>query len=183
MYALGIIDAQNDFMNPDGALAVPGADAIKSDLVALYLSHIENGTPIFFTADCHKADDEELSTNGGPFPPHCMEGTKGQQLIDGLWNNRPNKAPIFTKQHYDVFHETLGSKEIVSWLKANRITEVELVGVVGNICVQAAALGFIRKHGIRVIILNDYVVWMDIDENNNEAKARKTLTVAGVTFH
>lgn len=180
MFALGIIDVQNDFMNPDGALYVPQAETIKTPLANLYLSHKENLNRVFFTADCHKPDDAELAPNGGPFPPHCMEGTEGQKIITDI--PRKDEDPVFTKQHYDVFHDTLGSKEIRQWLKVNRITKVELVGVVGNICVQAAALGLVKREGIEVVILNDYVIWMDVDEDNNEAKAREVLTKAGVAF-
>ncbi len=82
-----IIDAQEDFMDPDGALPVPGADAVVP-ILNEYLSSLtlENGyIGAVFTADTH---DEETypnspEANGDPdngipgFPPHCYTGTDG----------------------------------------------------------------------------------------------------------
>lgn len=82
-----IVDAQEDFMDPNGALFVPGADALVP-ILNEYLGSLtlENGyVGAVFTADTH---DEETYPNspeakGDPdsgipgFPPHCYMGTDG----------------------------------------------------------------------------------------------------------
>lgn len=82
-----IIDAQNDFMNSNGALPVPGAEVVIPKLDE-YLSQLstENGyIGVLFTADTHTEEaylnsleaigDAKLGIPG--FPPHCYEGTYG----------------------------------------------------------------------------------------------------------
>jgi nicotinamidase/pyrazinamidase len=179
MYALGIIDIQNDFMNPDGALYVPGAERIKTQLAEEYAHAVSMGYPIFFTADEHDGTEPEMAKNGGLFPLHCMKGTDGQKLIREI-KVIPDD-PVFTKRCYNVFDDTLGNMKIRGWLKDNKVTEIGLVGLVGNICLKAAALGLV-KLGIKVTILENIVVWMNIDEQNNEIKAREELVKAGVHF-
>lgn len=74
-----VIDAQNDFMTPNGALYVPGADNIL-DTLNEYLSsiRIENGYyGIIFTADTHEKDEYQASEEAKLFPPHCIKGSEG----------------------------------------------------------------------------------------------------------
>jgi nicotinamidase-related amidase len=89
---------------------------------------------------------------------------------------------VFGKRCYDIFDETYGQPYyLLKWLKDREVTKVFLGGVVGNICVEAAALG-LRKHGFEVVIPNSATVWMDISSDNNEQASRKRLTEAGVRF-
>lgn len=81
------VDTQKDFMNKNGALYVPDAELIKPNLKKLTDYARENYIPIVGSVDKHfgtkeyKEREGELQRNGGPFPDHCMEGTKGQQKI------------------------------------------------------------------------------------------------------
>ena len=87
------VDTQNDFMNVDGALYVPGAEEIKDNLELLIDFANLSGIQVIGSVDRHfgtpeyKSREEELQRYGGPFPDHCMDGTLGQlkihQTIDG----------------------------------------------------------------------------------------------------
>jgi len=178
MIALGIIDVQNDFMNPDGALYVPGAEKIKNNIKKSISEANLKNIPIFFTADNHDGTEPEMSANGGIFPFHCIQNTRGQENIEEAF---VKEAVIFDKKCYNVFDSTYGNEFIRDWLKTYDIKEVVLIGVVGNICVEAAALGLIEE-GIKVTVVNNSVVWMHIDEKNNEKVSRKKLTDKGVNF-
>lgn len=174
MKAIGIIDIQKDFMNENGMLCVPNAESIVPELERVCMN--PQGLPMFFTADDHDGTEPEMSVNGGQFPLHCMRGTEGKELILD-----PKNCPVFTKRCYDVFDEKYGSLNIIPWLKKNEITEVDLCGVVGNICVQAAALGLINL-GIKTRILSDAVVWMDLGPDNNKETSVAMLREKGVLF-
>lgn len=81
------IDTQNDFMNANGALYVPGAEEIKGKLFLLTGFAISNYIPILGSVDRHFGTEDyrerelELQKWGGPFPEHCMDGTEGQLKI------------------------------------------------------------------------------------------------------
>lgn len=82
------VDTQNDFMNKDGALYVPDAELIKPNLKLLtdYARrknmHIVGSVDRHFGTPEYKGREGELARWGGPFPDHCMNGTKGQWKID-----------------------------------------------------------------------------------------------------
>jgi nicotinamidase/pyrazinamidase len=81
------IDTQNDFMNSDGALYVPGAELIKPNLRLLTEYAKQKSIPVLGSVDVHfgtpeyKKREGELTRWGGPFPDHCMDNTPGQLKI------------------------------------------------------------------------------------------------------
>jgi nicotinamidase-related amidase len=128
--------------------------------------------------------ESELKQNGGPFPLHCYLWKHGQELIEEIstsHNFMHSNYPVFDKRCYNVFDPVEGNPYIEKWLKQNFIESVLLQGVVGNICLEAAALG-LRKLGLGTAIIENATVWMDINEINNEKVSRETLLAAGVTF-
>ena len=177
MKAICVVDAQADFMNADGALAVPGTDRIRGKLAQIAKFAREKRIALFFTQDEHDGTEPEMAANGGPFPLHCMKGTIGQQNIPEV----PTLGyMLFTKKCYDVFDPTLGNKYIEQYLKDAHIDQVFVCGVVGSICVEAAAIGM-AKRGIDVTIWEDAVVFMDVDENINTRKSWERMAAAGIS--
>ena len=79
--ALLIIDFQNDFTE-GGALAVPDGDAIAPRVSEL----VESGEfdLVVATRDWHPADHGSFEEQGGPWPPHCVQGTPGAELHASL---------------------------------------------------------------------------------------------------
>ena len=75
--ALLIIDFQNDF-TAGGALAVPDGDAIAGRVNELLT---RGGFDLVVaTRDWHPADHGSFKEQGGPWPPHCVQGTPGAEL-------------------------------------------------------------------------------------------------------
>ena len=72
------IDTQRDFLEPQGALFVPGGTEILSNLGRLTRFAQAHQIPIVASACCHTPEDLELKT----FPPHCMKGTAGQTRVE-----------------------------------------------------------------------------------------------------
>jgi nicotinamidase/pyrazinamidase len=78
------VDTQVDFMQPGGALYVPGAEKITSNLARLTEAARQHGIPVIASADDHRLADAEISETPDydvTWPPHCMHGTPGQQKI------------------------------------------------------------------------------------------------------
>jgi nicotinamidase/pyrazinamidase len=73
--ALLIIDFQNDF-TAGGALEVPDGDAIAGPVKKL-ARHFEI---VVATRDWHPPDHASFEAEGGPWPVHCVQGTRGAEL-------------------------------------------------------------------------------------------------------
>ena len=81
--ALLITDIQKDFML-SGALPVEGGDEIIPVLNA-YEKRFENAKAhIFASRDWHPINHVSFKTQGGPWPPHCVQGTEGAKFSPDL---------------------------------------------------------------------------------------------------
>ena len=138
------VDTQNDFMNKNGALYVPGAEDIIGNVLTLTNYARKNGINVFGSLDAHTKDDPEFKI----FPPHCVVGTRGQEKI-----NPATRGEIyFEKQHYDVFTNPL----VEVTLKEDGVKEAVVYGVATDFCVKAAVLGM-QKRGIQTYVVKDAI--------------------------
>ena len=119
-----VIDMQNDFI--DMALGTPEAVAIVPAVKAKINEYVKNGDEIIFTRDTH--GDNYLETpEGKKLPvPHCIKGTKGWEIYDGLY---VEGAKIIDKPNF-------GWPE---W-KNETLENVEIVGLCTDICVVSNSL-------------------------------------------
>jgi len=86
--ALVIIDMQNDFLlrdaatNPDGGrFGAPEGDQCIAPIVRMIEHFVERGGHVIATRDYHPYDHASFYTEGGPYPPHCVQGTVGAELV------------------------------------------------------------------------------------------------------
>ena len=77
-----IVDYQNDFARPDGALSVPDGEAIAPRLNALAASG--DYELVVATRDWHPPDHGSFAEQGGIWPVHCVQGTEGAELHPAL---------------------------------------------------------------------------------------------------
>src|SRR5437870_10773536 len=76
--ALIIVDFQNDFTPPGGALAVPEGDRIAERVNELARSG--RFELVVATRDWHPPDHGSFDSHGGPWPVHCVQDTAGAEL-------------------------------------------------------------------------------------------------------
>ena len=119
-----VIDMQNDFI--DMALGTPEAVAIVPFVKAKIEEYVKNGDEVIFTRDTHNED--YLSTpEGKKLPvPHCIKGTKGWEIYDGLY---VDGCKIIDKPNFGWPH----------WCN-EKLETVEIVGLCTDICVVSNAL-------------------------------------------
>ena len=167
------VDTQKDFMNPDGALYVEGAESIKPNLKKLTDFAGEHNIMVVNTADMHNPPDEELSDNPdfiNTFPPHCMNGSNGMEFIEEThpscintsvlsYNDSFNSIDvnaeniIIYKNKFDVFKGNPHTEQFLDLINPDIVI---VYGVATNVCVNCAILG-LRKRGIEVIVINDAI--------------------------
>ena len=80
---LVVVDCQYDFCNPAGALYVEGAETAVNHILHFINTH-EGLAEVIFTVDWHQAMDASFTSQGGPWPPHCIAFAKGSQIDDRL---------------------------------------------------------------------------------------------------
>ena len=81
--ALIIVDIQNDFCN-DGSVPVAGASALVKTLSDLSRRVMSRGGRVLATQEWHTDKHISFSENGGTWPQHCVQGTKGAELHSEL---------------------------------------------------------------------------------------------------
>jgi nicotinamidase/pyrazinamidase len=154
--ALLIIDFQNDFV-PGGALPVPEGDRIAPRVREL----LDSGDfdLVVATRDWHPPNHDSFQAQGGPWPPHCVQGTEGAELHPSLDRSRVdvviNAGYEPRLEGYSGFEET----ELERVLRDRRIESLTAVGLATDYCVRATALealelGFdvtVDRQGIRGI--------------------------------
>jgi nicotinamidase-related amidase len=128
---LVVIDYQNDFVN--GALGFEKAVKLEDSIALKIEQYKNNGDEVVFTFDTHTID--YLNTQEGRNLPiqHCVKGTHGWELYGKIAGFCDDKTRCFEKN-------TFGSMEMAEYLKQNEYEQVELVGVVSNICVISNAI-------------------------------------------
>ena len=125
---LFVIDYQNDFV--DGALGFPGAETLDAGIAAKVRAYGEGH--VLFTRDTHF--ENYLDTREGRLLPvsHCLKGTKGWELYgETAAAVAEVNAPAIDKL---VFGMDVTDPVTAAVLPAHA-DEIELVGLVSNICV------------------------------------------------
>lgn len=126
-----VVDYQNDFI--DGALGFEGGLKIKDKILSKISSYRKNDDDIIFTKDTH--DENYLDTEEGKNLEvvHCVKGTDGHKLQKDVNALKSEKDLVFEKH-------TFPSLELGNYLKEQNYEQVELCGLVSNICVISNAI-------------------------------------------
>ena len=144
---LFVIDYQNDFV--DGALGFPGAEKLDSK-IAVKIRQYGPGR-VLFTRDTHF--ENYLSTREGKNLPviHCIKGTPGWEVYGETGKALAEvNAPAIDKLVFgmDVTDPTTTA------VLPDRADEIELVGLVSNICVVSNAVVLQIKYPEATIIVD-----------------------------
>lgn len=119
-----VVDMQNDFV--DMALGTPEAVAIVPNVKAKIEEYLKNGDEIIYTRDTHYEDYLETSEGKRLPVPHCIKGTKGWEIRDGLY---AEGYKIIDKPNFGWPH----------W-NEEKLEDVLIVGLCTDICVVSNAL-------------------------------------------
>jgi nicotinamidase/pyrazinamidase len=160
------VDVQADFMLPGGNLYVPGAEKLLPNIRRL-TDAARQGQVFLVSHGCfHTPDDPEFKI----FPPHCVKGTAGAELVPEaltervvrVANDAEAKLPedlfrfqqillekqtlnIFESRHADALVHRLGNR-----------AEFVVFGVVTEYCVSFAVKGLLER-GRRVAVVQDAI--------------------------
>jgi nicotinamidase-related amidase len=149
--AVLVIDMQNDFLLPEAPVPAPGGMKLVPVIAALARGARLLSLPVVFTQEMHRADLSDFGIELAFEPPHCLEGTPGMDLVDGL-EPEPGDLRIMGKRRYDAF---LGT-DLDLALRVRGIENLLITGVCTDICV-ICTVHHARNLDYRCFVLSDAV--------------------------
>jgi nicotinamidase/pyrazinamidase len=177
--SLIVVDVQRDFC-PGGALPVPGCNQI----IPILNKHIEafNGVRanLFATRDWHPSNHVSFKAYGGPWPPHCVQRTRGAEFHPEL--RLPPRARVISKatvasiESYSGFDGT----ELEQELKKNGARRVFIGGLATDYCVKNTVLDAL-KLGFETVLLVDAVAGIDRRRGDSETAIQEMIEYGAKT--
>jgi nicotinamidase/pyrazinamidase len=160
------VDVQADFMLPGGKLYVPGAEKLLPNVRRL-TDAARQGKVFLVSHGCfHTPDDPEFKV----FPPHCVKGTAGAELVSEALAERvarvPNDADAKLPDDLSKYQQILLEKQTLNIFESRHAdalvqrlgdhAEFVVFGVVTEYCVSFAAKGLLER-GQRVAVVHDAI--------------------------
>ena len=170
--ALVIVDLQNDFC-PGGSLAVPGGDEIIP-VVNTAMSFFET---VLATKDWHPKNHVSFKDRGGPWPSHCVQGSKGADFHPDL--KLPYGSTVISKgflPDQDAYSGFQGT-DLEARLRERGIKRTFAGGLATDYCVKHTVLDGL-KQGFKVVLLEDAVRGVNLDPDDSN-RAIEEMSRAG----
>jgi nicotinamidase/pyrazinamidase len=168
------VDTQFDFMSPEGALHVPGAEEIIDKVGQVRRFALENGYSILSDVDWHRLDNPEISEHPDmktTFPPHALAGTPGADRVGDLGDvpidyveiDEVDMARLRQLVEKDQFHIVIRKQSLNVFDNPNTHKLVDLIrpehviafGVALDCCVYYVLTELSKHKGVRLSLLAD----------------------------
>ena len=151
--ALLIVDVQPDFC-PGGALPVPAGEAVIPLLNRWIEAARRADLPVYASRDWHPPRHPSFESEGGPWPPHCVQETLGSVYHPDLRLPgdafRISKGTRLDRDQLSVFDES----GLAEHLRARGVERLWVGGLAQELCVRASVLDALRE-GFAVHVFTD----------------------------
>jgi nicotinamidase/pyrazinamidase len=185
--ALVVVDMQNDFAHPDGALYVRGGAGVVGTVNREVRRALAAGAVVVYTQDWHPASTPHFAKDGGIWPVHCVAGSWGAQFEPSV----EVAGPVVRKgtrgedgySGFTVRHPETGQEqptELGEMLRDAGTEQVVVVGLATDYCVKDTALDAVRS-GFATTVLTEGARAVDLHDGDG-ARALGELARAGVTL-
>jgi nicotinamidase/pyrazinamidase len=173
------VDVQADFILPGGNLYVPGAEKLLPNIRRLTDAARQERVFLVSHGCFHVPDDPEFKI----FPPHCVKGTAGAELVPEALTEKvvrvPNSAEGKLPEDLGGYQQILLEKQTLNIFESRHAdalvkrlgnhAEFVVFGVVTEYCVSLAAKGLLER-GRRVAVVQDAI------ETLKREDAEKTIS-------
>lgn len=152
-----VVDFQNDFVI--GTLGFEKAKDLEDVIYQKIKYYQDNNYDVIYTLDTHY--DNYLETLEGKYLPikHCIKDTAGHEVY--------GKVKELLKDRQAFYKNSFPSLELANYLKDKDYDEVEVCGLVSNICVLSNAI-LVRAALPEAKIIIDKTATASYDETLNE---------------
>ena len=139
-----VVDMLYDFI--DGSMACKHSeDAVVNSIKQINENPYQK---VLYITDSHPHNHCSFEQNGGLWPPHCVKGTKGQQIHEKFYSevsereNRPSIRNTFVKgespnleQYSGFYAKCADGKSLQKFLKESNIKNVVVSGIASEYCI------------------------------------------------
>lgn len=164
--ALIVVDVQKCFC-PSGSLAVPEGDKVVPILNKYARRFHEAGAPVYATRDWHPPNHISFKAQGGPWPPHCVQGTEGAEFHPDLrllpGTTVISKAMDPDREAYSGFDGT----DLAQSLREKEVKRIFVGGLATDYCVKNTVLDALRE-GFETVLLVDAIRGVEVNPGDNE---------------
>jgi nicotinamidase/pyrazinamidase len=166
--ALLLVDVQKDFF-AGGALPVPKAHCVLPSLNRYIAEAVQHHMPVYASRDWHPAVSSHFKLYGGPWPPHCVQGSAGAEFHDEICLPPAvtviSKGDEFATSGYSDFEgHTSGGTPFVADLRARGISHLYVGGVATEYCIRYTVMDALAA-GLRVTVLQDAIAGIDAEDS------------------
>jgi nicotinamidase/pyrazinamidase len=139
-----IVDVQSDFC-PGGSLAVADGDAVVPVLNRYIRDAGAAGIPVFASRDWHPRGHCSFVDQGGPWPAHCLQDSKGAAFHPRL--KLPADTRVISKgQSKDRDqYSALDGTGLPETLRAMGVRRLWVGGLAQDICVHATVMDALKE--------------------------------------
>jgi nicotinamidase/pyrazinamidase len=172
--ALVVVDVQNDFADPSGALYVRGGETV----VPLIDQEIERAAPegalVVYTQDWHPPSTPHFAKDGGIWPVHCVGDTWGAAFHPDLVVTGPvvrkgseggDGYSAFTVRDPESGQTSPTSAEEL--LRERGVERVAICGLATDYCVVESVIDA-RMLGFTVEVLGSAISAVDLEPGDGE---------------
>ncbi|HET9310959.1 MAG TPA: isochorismatase family protein [Actinomycetota bacterium] len=174
--ALLVVDVQNDFAEPGGSLYVDGGEEIVPTVNAEVDKAVASGALVVYTQDWHPEHTPHFQRDGGIWPVHCVEDTRGAEFHPDLlvadheivrkghdgrdgYSGFSVRDPLSGERGDTVLHEML---------TAAGVERLVICGLATDYCVVETVLDA-RMLGYPVEVITDAVRAVDLQPGDGAA--------------
>ena len=177
-HALIVVDYQNDFTPPDGALAVAGGDEIAGRINELAAS--DEYDLVVATRDWHPPDHGSFAEQGGPWPVHCVQGTAGAQLHPAFDASAVDEVIDKGQDPGTEGYSGFDGTRLAELLRKRGIDRVTVVGLATDYCVKNTVLEALQE-GFTAIVDTTAVRGVEVEAGDSE-RALAEMRAAGASL-
>jgi len=167
---LFLIDCQYDFLD-GGKLGVDNSTQ-KMDELAQYIRDSKGQyDAILASVDWHPFTHCSFKPNGGIWPPHCLQHSKGAAIYEPILNAIDEIGAdfhVFSKgvdedrEEYSVMKNAISNKAIHAFIETHKIDGADFAGIAGDYCVKDSVADFHREFpNVTVTVLEPYCPSID----------------------
>lgn len=172
------VDVQRDFVLPGGNLYVPGAEKLLPNIRRLTDAARQGKVFLVSHGDFHTPNDPEFKI----FPPHCVKGTPGAELVPEAITDKvarvPNEPEAKLPENLSQYQQILLEKQTLNIFESSHADalvkelgshpEFIVFGVVTEYCVSFAVKGLLQR-GRRVAVVTDAIETLRKEEGEKAA--------------
>ena len=137
-----IVDCQYDFIN--GTLPVPNAESKMHKLGYFLHKHDKDYFVKILTMDWHPWNHCSFNNNGGQWPIHCVQRSKGaaiyEPVLEAVYETSGDNIFLYKgtesgKEEYSIFEHDTANEAIQNAVKEYKLDKIDICGLAGDVCV------------------------------------------------